>query len=318
MDGSKGVRMEFVTALDQVALMFLLMAVGFLANRVGFLHPQTSKDLTKILLYIVSPCLIVTSFEQPYSPSQLRLFLMALAGSVASYLVAILVGGLIFHRVEDPDQKRALKYATVYSNSGFMGIPLSGALLGPAGVFYAVPYLMTFNIFNWTHGVSLFQPLDEGPHSRRHRARSVATNPNIIAIVVGLVVFLASVHLPGILQTGIGDIAAVNTPLSMIVIGDSIAGLQWRRLFSDTLIWPGILVRNLLMPALTLGVLLLLGLHGTVLMATMTMAACPVAGLVVLFTLLGDGDPGFPTKLVGLSTILCLVTLPLMLAVTAL
>lgn len=309
--------MEFITALDQVVLMFLLMAVGFLANRVGFIHASTSKDLTKILLYIVSPCLIVASFQQPYSSSQLQQFLLALAGSVLSYGIAIAVGSLIFRRIKDADQKKALKYATVYSNAGFMGIPLSGALLGSAGVFYSVPYLMVFNIFNWTHGVSLFRPLEEGPHARRHRTRTVLTNPNLIAILIGLVIFLTSLHLPTILNTGINDIADVNTPLSMIVIGDSIAGLEWRRLFSDILIWPGILIRNLIMPAITLLVLVGLGLHGTVLMATMTMAACPVAGIVVLFTLLTDGDPAFPTKLVSLSTILALVTLPLMLTITA-
>ncbi|OLF69613.1 AEC family transporter [Loigolactobacillus backii] len=297
--------------------MFLLMAVGFLANRVGFIHEQTSKDLTAILLYIVSPCLIIKAFEQPFSVHQLTQLSLAFVGTVLSYLVAIIVGRLAFHRVKNTEQRTALQFGTVYSNAGFMGIPLTNALFGSAGVFYSVPYLAVFNLFNWTHGINLFKS-EKNQSSRRYMVRSVLTNPNIIAIVIGLIVFLASFKLPTILQSGVNYISGINTPLSMMVIGNSIASIKWRELFSDHLIWPGILLRNIVMPFLTLLILAVIGLHGTALLATATMAACPVAGIVVLFTLLNDGDPAFAVKLMSLSTLFSIVSLPLMIAIAAL
>lgn len=142
---------------NQIILMFVLMLIGVLINKVGFMHTQTSNDLTNILLYIVSPCLIIGAFEQNYSAARMKQLMLVVIGIFLFYIIEIIIAKFAFGRISNINLQRITKYGSIYSNAGFMGIPLTSALFGNAGVFFAVASLAGFNIFSWTHGVSLFK-----------------------------------------------------------------------------------------------------------------------------------------------------------------
>lgn len=297
----------------QIVLMFILMLVGLLINKLGFMHAQTSTDLTNILLYVVSPCLIINAFQQRFSASRLQTLGLVIVGILIIYAVMIIVTQLVFRRVADPNLRRIMRYGSVYSNAGFMGIPLTSSLFGSTGVFFAVASLAAFNIFSWTHGISLFTGRQG---SRRENLKQIILNPNIIAIIVGLVLFVTSTRLPGIISNAVTYVSAINTPLSMIVIGNSLAAVKLNRETLDKRLWGVLLLRNLLFPYLTIAVLQLIGITGVPLFTTVLMAACPVAGIVVLFTLKVHGEPGPAVALMSVSTILSIATIPLVFALT--
>ncbi|CAM3166646.1 AEC family transporter [Lactiplantibacillus plajomi] len=297
----------------QIVLMFILMLVGLLINKLGFMHAQTSTDLTNILLYVVSPCLIINAFQQRFSASRLQTLGLVIVGILIIYAVMIIVTQLVFRRVADPNLRRIMRYGSVYSNAGFMGIPLTSSLFGSTGVFFAVASLAAFNIFSWTHGISLFTGRQG---SRRDNLKQIILNPNIIAIIVGLVLFVTSTRLPEIISNAVTYVSAINTPLSMIVIGNSLAAVKLNRETLDKRLWGVLLLRNLLFPYLTIVVLQLIGISGVPLFTTVLMAACPVAGIVVLFTLKVHGEPGPAVALMSVSTILSIATIPLVFALT--
>ncbi|WP_318765442.1 AEC family transporter [Lactiplantibacillus carotarum] len=303
--------MNLTQLTSQIILMFILMLVGLLINKLGFMHGDTSTDLTNILLYIVSPCLIVKAFEQTFSADRLQMLGRVILGIIVIYLLMIIVTQLVFKRVADENLRRIMRYGSVYSNAGFMGIPLTSSLFGSTGVFFAVASLAAFNIFSWTHGITLFTG-QQG--SRRENVKQIILNPNIIAIVVGLILFVTSIHLPTIANSAITYVSSINTPLSMIVIGNSLADVKLNRATLDKRLWWVLLLRNFLFPYLAIVVLQLMGITGVPLYTTVLMAACPVAGLVVLFTLKVHGNPGPAVSLMSVSTILSVISIPLVFA----
>ncbi|RRK11366.1 AEC family transporter [Lactiplantibacillus garii] len=303
--------MNLTQLTSQIILMFILMLVGLLINKLGFMHAQTSSDLTNILLYVVSPCLIIKAFEQPFSADRLQMLGRVILGILVIYGLMILITQLVFKRVADTNLRRIMRYGSVYSNAGFMGIPLTSSLFGSTGVFFAVASLAAFNIFSWTHGITLFTG-NQG--SRRDNFKQIILNPNIIAIVVGLVLFMTSFHLPTIANSAITYVSSINTPLSMIVIGNSLADVKLNRETLDKRLWWVLLLRNFLFPYLAIVVLQLMGITGVPLFTTVLMAACPVAGIVVLFTLKVHGQPGPAVALMSVSTILSVLSIPLVFA----
>lgn len=296
---------------NQIILMFLLMGVGLLTNKLGFMHGQTATDLTNILLYIVSPCLIVNAFEQRFSTNRLQSLGLVLLGILLTYGLMVLITNLAFKRVADPNLQRIMRFGAVYSNAGFMGVPLASALFGNTGVFFAVASLAAFNIFCWTHGIALFTPRKQGTPINW---RQILLNPNIVAIVVGLAIFVSGVHLPNLLNHTIIYVSSINTPLSMIVIGNSLAAVKFnRQAFNSRLWWP-LLCRNLLFPVIDIVILRAFGISGIPLYTTVLMAACPVAGNVVLFTLKAHGDTSPAVTLMSISTIFSVATIPVVFA----
>jgi len=303
--------MNLTQLTTQIALMFILMLVGLMINKLGFMHPQTSSDLTNILLYIVSPCLIVQAFEQHFSADRLHMLGRVLLGIIIIYILMIIVTQLLFKRVRDPNLRRIMRYGSVYSNAGFMGIPLTSSLFGATGVFFAVASLAAFNIFSWTHGITLFTGRQG---NRRENLKQIVLNPNIIAIIVGLLIFVTSFQLPTIANSTIKYVSSINTPLSMIVIVNSLADVKFNRKTLDKRLWLVILLRNLLFPYLAIVILQLMGLTGVPLLTTVLMMACPVAGIVVLFSLKVHGNPGPAVALMSVSTILSIITIPIVFA----
>lgn len=303
--------MNLTQLTTQIALMFILMLVGLMINKLGFMHAQTSSDLTNILLYIVSPCLIVQAFEQHFSADRLQMLGRVLLGIIIIYVLMIIVTQLLFKRVSDPNLRRIMRYGSVYSNAGFMGIPLTSSLFGSTGVFFAVASLAAFNIFSWTHGITLFTGRQG---NRRDNLKQIVLNPNIIAIVLGLLLFVTSFQLPTIANSTIKYVSSINTPLSMIVIGNSLADVKLNRQTLDKRLWLVILLRNLLFPYLAIVILQLMGLTGIPLLTTVLMMACPVAGIVVLFSLKVNGNPGPAVALMSVSTILSIITIPIVFA----
>ena len=300
--------MAFITVSYQVLVMFLIMAVGYLIFKVGILNENTCKSFTRLLLLVVSPVVIVYSFQIKFDVSLLRGLIISAFSAIGAHVFAIILGQLVFNkRTASDESRRVLRFAIVYSNCGFIGIPLLGAVIGTRGIFYASVYLAVFNIFVWTHGVALFK----GKADKRALV-NLALNPNIIAVVIGLLLFCFSIQIPNLLYDGIKYIYNLNTPLAMIVIGASLAQLDPLTLITDRRVLPGIALRNLAVPLAAIFVLHFAGVSGVLLLACLIPIACPVGGNTVLFADMYGKDTKFPTRLMSLSTLFSVVSIPLL------
>lgn len=305
----------FLISAQQVIIMFCIMLVGMICRKIGFLRSDSEKDITNILCFVISPCLIVNSFRQEFSMQRLALFGELFLISAAVFLINTVIsqlllgkktGGRVLHLTDD--ESVVMRFGSVYTNCGFIGFPLVQSLIGDIGVFYAVPFNITYNIFVWSHGVNLFRR-GEGI-SKSAAARKVLTNPNIIATAIGLLLFLTQVSLPAIPSRVLELISSMNTPLSMLVIGANLADFNIFRDLADPKAWLGVIFRNFLLPLVTILLLLRLSIPQDASLTMLVMSACPVGGFTVLFSNLYNMDNRFPTRYMCMSTILSILSVP--------
>jgi predicted permease len=304
----------FTVPATQVAIMFGLMAVGWVAYRARWLGTEALRGLTNLLLFLVVPAVTIQAFQRPFDAARLRTIGIVFVIDLVAFAITIAVARALMNRrlVPDHAMRVALQFGTVYSNAGFIGIPLTQALLGSDGVFYAVTYIAAYTVFVWTHGISLFGH----DHVRTSmKIRRVLLNPGIISILIALPLYITGVHIPSPASDVVGYLAAMNTPLSMIVVGVNIAAFSLRSIFSDKYVWLGTLARNIIIPALFIVLLGFLPIDPVARMAILISVSTPVGAFLVIFSVRHDQDTQFATRLLCLSTLLCVITLPVALVV---
>lgn len=309
--------MSLSQVASQVVIIFALMLLGAIIRETGFLHSSSISDVTNIALYFLSPMVIIHAFKQPFSTQRLMIFIKLVVAVFLGYLLTIVIAKLVFHRVKDNNLKAILLYSSIYSNNGFMGVPLAQALFGSTGVFYGVASMIGFNVMSWTQGIGMFKP-DSNKSSPLSKIKKIVLNPNIIAIICSLVIFTCSIHIPKLIDTFLTYGSQAFTPLSMIVIGSNMVGIRIKDIQLNGSLTTALILRNLIFPLVNLVILWAFGITGIPMISTVILAACPVAGLVVLFTLQAHGDTKPAVILMSISTLLSLITIPLIYVCTAL
>lgn len=299
---------DFFTVGEQVITLFLLIGVGVLCAKTHLLNDQAVKAMANLVLYIATPAVIIKSCIREFDTAMLWGFLTVVAVAALNHLVLILVARLTFRNPEE-GRRRVLRCGMVFSNAGYMAIPLQQAILGDDGVFYCAAYVIVFNIFLWTYG------LMEMSGQRRLSLKQLLLNPGVIGVTVGLVLFVFSVPVPTLIQEGIGHMAALNTPLPMVIIGFYLAQTNLLAALRDKAGWLCIGLRLVGMPLLALGALLLTGVRGGVLTACMICISTPVATAGTMFSTRYDRDTGLSVNLVSVSTLLSMITIPALVAV---
>lgn len=290
----------------QVVILFVLIAVGFICNKTKLFNDKVVKGITDFVLYIVAPCVIINSYEREFDPAMLNGLLITIAASVISYVLNIVIVHLIIH---DKDKRRenVLRFGAVFSNCGYMSLPLQNALLGADGVFYGATYIAIFNIALWTYGVCL---MDGG--TKNISLKKIVFNPGIIGTVLGFAIFLLSVNLPSVISEPIGYLAALNTPLPMIIIGYHLANASFK--IKGVSAYLSIIFRLFVSPLLMLGGLYLCGIRGTILVACVIATAAPYAAATTMFSQKFDADTSLSAACVSVTTVLSVITMPVIVA----
>ncbi len=294
--------MLILILLRQIAIMALLMAVGIYLSRKGFLSPQGTKDLGAILLRIIIPCVIVKSYITTYSRERLLELALSAGLALAAFILAMGIAYLVYGK-----RRRIENFASAFCNAGFIGIPLAQAVIGDEGVFYMAASVALLNLFQWTYGVYIMTDRRDSIS-----AKTIAKNPVVIAIVIGIALFLSRLPVPGIVTSTLGYIAGMNTPVAMILMGTYMAKLPWRKLL-DKRAYGCVLFRLVIIPAVVLLVFWALPItNQNVALAAYLAAATPVGANICVFAQQYDCDYEFSVVTVCLSTVLSIVTVPLM------
>ena len=310
---------NLATVAAQVGVLFALMAVGAVCRRVRLVDETAVKGIVNVLLLVVTPSLIVDSFQRPFDSSMMHGFFWAFA--IASFAhVAVILFARLFSRGGDRSRP-VLRLAMVFSNAGFMGIPLEQAILGSEGVFYGIVYVVVFNFFMWSWGLYEMRgqvPLSNSnsrPQLSKERWRSLRpmiVNPGTVGLAIGLPLFFASISLPAILKTPISLLAGLNTPLAMLVIGFYLAGADFRRVIRMPSAYLAAAVRLMAYPLAMVALLYPLRAHfpREMMLALVTAASAPVAAMVSMFASKFERDVDLSVGLVSGTTLLSILTMP--------
>lgn len=296
---------DFLVVAGSVVTLFLMMGVGFFFGKKGMLSSETLSQLSALLLYVVCPAIMIDTFlAETCDGPTVRLLLVAGGALVGTYVLNMLLIPMCFRRMSEED-RGVMRFGSIYGNTGFMGIPLISAVLGAEGMLPTVTSLAVFNISIWTHGAFLM----EG--RRGVSLKKALCNPGVIGFVIAVALFALGVELPGPAETALGYIGDLNTPLAMIVVGAQMAAVDLPTLFRDRRLYWGCGLKLLVVPTVTMLVLLPFHLDRVTFTAIAILAGCPAAGATSLFSQMAGRDPSLAARVVTLSTLLCIVTLPL-------
>ena len=288
-----------------VLTLFLLMSVGFLFGRMGLLSGDTLSQVSRILLYVVTPCIMLTSFEVERTAENQAQLLAALAAMAGLYVAYMLLSQVLFPRAGEAHQG-IMRFAAVYGNAGFMGLPLIQSVMGDEAMMVAVVGLGIFNAVSWTQGRALIGGRKE------LSLKKLALNPGIIGFVGGLLLYFTGWRFPGPLDSAVAYLGSLNTPLAMVVIGGQMAQADLVKVFSTRKLYLVSAVKLLAVPMLTALALLPFRPDPVLYVAAVILAGCPTAGATSLFAQSMGKDAALAAQQVTLSTLLCVVTLPVM------
>ena len=299
----------FILTAQQVGILFALVAAGFVCRRMGLFTGEFVKGCVNLLLLAVTPCLIVHVFQRPFSPEALSNLGFALAAAVFAHVLGIVFAELFFRR-EPESLKGVLKFGTVFSNGGFMAIPLEYALLGAEGAFYGAVYVVVFNLLCWTYGLRVMCG-----HMKDLNRRILFINPGTVGIAAGLPLFLTSTVLPPVIGEPVRYLSELNTPLAMIVIGCYLADARFSAYFRSGGAMFSSVLRLLAIPAMVLGALAAMkgmGFDPTMAVAITASSSAPVAAMNSMFAAKYNRDIDVSVGLVSVTTIVSVLTMPLL------
>ncbi len=291
--------------IKKIIEMFIILLVGALIYKVKIIDDVSTKHLSNVLLMLVSPLLIVQSYQIDFNKELLYGLLWALLASFLTFLFMIIVSEFLFHG--DRNRSSVEKIAVSYSNSGFIGIPLISGVLGDKGVFYMTAYITIFNVLLWTHGVLLM-----GDSEGLKGAWKNFLSPAIIAVMVGIILFLFQLRLPQFVENPLEMIASMNTPLGMIVAGANLAQGNILKSLKNKRFYYLSFIKLIVYPLAGLVILWLLPLDFEVAFTVFIAVACPAGASVIMFAQRYDRDAYYASEIFVITTLLSAVTLPLL------
>ena len=301
---------SFLLVAQQVLMLYLIMAAGFVLGKARLIDDRGSVAMSNLVMYAVSPSILVVAFQRELDMASLRNFGLVLLVALAVHILAAV--SVLLVRDKDPQRQSCLRFAVVFANCGFMGYPLMSAMLGSEGVFYGSAYVVVFTVLSWTLGVYIMT-------RDRHclAIKPIFCNPGTISVIVAMALYLLQIQLPEILLVPITHLSNLNTPLPMVVLGYQLSHANFRVALQGRGAWVSMILRRVVLPLAALGLCLLLNLPSGLTVVLVIAASTPPAALLGLFAARFGNDTALASSRVSVQTAFSAVTMPLIVGLAA-
>lgn len=300
------------SVVSSIVILFLLMAIGFFFAKKNIITQSGVKQMTELLINAIVPCALVNAYQREFDASMVKNLLIALLFALIIHVLGMFVMPLFFKQEQNNNHRIGI-FSAMYSNAGFMGLPLAQTVYGQEGLFYAVAYLAVFNIFVFTHGVYTYT---KDPKSLS--LKSIIINPGVLGTLLGVALFLLRIKLPDIVGSTVSYLAALNTPLPMIILGTYLVNFDMKKVIKSAGMWKGCVLRLLVFPLLAVIVADIMAVPNAVKLPLVMLSACPVAVITTLFATKYGLDSEHASQMVSLTHILSIITIPLIMIITVL
>lgn len=295
-------------AFNQIIIMFLIIFIGFICYKFNLIDKEVNKKLSNILLMLINPILIFNSYQQEFSKELLNGLLISFLLAVITHVFGILIS-LLLNKRKNKNDTVIEQFSCVYSNCGFMGIPLVYGIFGDEGVLYLTAYMTIFNLFIWTHGIILMV----GKQDKKSLIKTLVS-PTLVAIIIGFILFITQIKIPGVIKGAFVYIADMNTPLAMLIAGVTIAQTNLKEVFTKVGIYIVVLIKLIIIPVVLLLVYSRFPISKGVITTAILAAACPTATTGTLFALKYNKNALYASEIFAITTLVSLVSIPCVMA----
>lgn len=297
------------TAATQVAVLYMMVLVGFICDKVKLYTEKTAKATIDLLLYIIGPCIMINSFiSMEKTEETVKRFFLSLAIAFVTHFIAIILN-LPFFRKKD-NKNPVFKFASIYGNVGFMALPLAEAVLGAEGVFYCTSGVIAYNVITFTHGVAVMSK-----EKYKIDIKKLILNPGVISVIIGLPLFLLQVKLPTVITQPISYLGSLNTPVAMIIFGTYLSKTNLKAMFFEKRIYLTALLKLIVLPLICIGLYSICAINGSLLVASSITASVPCANNTFMFASKYDRDVETASQTVALVSFISILTMPVIIAV---
>lgn len=289
---------------NQIVIMFVLILLGILCYKFKIINEKDNKALSSLLLLVINSAVIISAFQMSFSEELFSGLKISFLFSIFVFVISILIVSIF---IQDKDKVKVgiLRFSAIYSNCGFMGIPLVNSIYGKEGIFYLSAFSAVFNIFVWTHGIIIMR----GKFSFRLFLNSMKS-PAIISTIVGVILFVCKISLPSILMQAVDYVGSCNTPLAMIVAGVTIAQTNIIKSLKNPKVYLVSLLKLIILPLTVIAISTQLPINETIKGVIVLAVACPTATTGVLFAICYDRDSNFASQIFAITTALSMLTIP--------
>ncbi|NLM05834.1 MAG: AEC family transporter [Tissierellia bacterium] len=294
---------------NQLIIFAIIMFFGLIATKKNMISDDTSKEMSNVILNIANPALILSSYNVEATDDIINNLI--LTGFYSTIVIIIgIIFAVVFTSKLEGDRKKVLRFAAVIGNSGYMGFPLVAAVFGSTGLLYASIFAITYNIATWTFGDMVMSGLKM--EDKKSLVKKLVSNPSLIAVFIGLVLFLLGVKFPYVVSEPLRLLGSLTGPLSMLLLGEKMSKIDFKKALKDKHIYYGIFLRLILIPIVTLFILKVFKAPVDILNVIFVVMAMPAAIMTVILSDKYNRDVEFSSQLTVITHAICIVTIPLL------
>ena len=303
--------MDIMVVFQTMLKLFLLLILGFVLFKCHIFDEYTNKKISALIVNVASPMLIISSIAGVEGSNKSIVFLMIGAG-ILMYIGFIILGKIINRIFPFPKKDWPVyECMVVFANTGFMGYPVLLDVFGQEAVFYASLIHMAFNFFVYTYAIMC---LTKGDDSEFKLNFKQLLTPGIILIFVGIFIYLFDIQLPSVLMDTINSVGSLTAPLSMMMIGSSLAVYPIKDSFTDWRSYVFAFVRLMIVPFVTMIMCRLLHIDAYYANITIITNAMPVGSMVLMLAIQYNANVKIVTRNIVVSTLLSVITIPIVVA----
>ena len=292
--------------LYKTLVMVILALTGVMSYKTGIVDEKINKKLSDLVLTLFTPILLFTPFQKEFTPRLLSGLGVSVVLSVLSFMVIWCICKIVVQK-QNRDYAAVEHVAIMYSNCGFIGIPMAQGIFGADGVFYMTAYVALANFLLWSHGIIVMSGKMDVKSLKK-----VFTSPTIIAIIFGVLCFFLQIRMPTIIEEPLEMIANMNTPMAMMVAGINIAQADLKHTFKKARLYWLSFVKLIVMPMVLIGLFYFLPVDNVIKTVMILASSCPVGVTGSLFALRYGKDAVYASELFAMSTLLSIITVPFM------
>ena len=298
---------SFLTIGEQIFIVFLLMAVGYIGGKTGLITNALADGMSLLVMNIAIPASIIMAFQREFESRLVHEFLLSIILALLGYVLFLTVA---FLTIRDKDRKRrnTLIFTAVFANCAMVALPLQSSLFGADGVFCGAVAVAMFDLIFWPLGTLMMTP-GEKP-KKGELLKKCIVNPCVIANLVALALFFGRITIPSVPAQALDKLGGLCLPLCMLVLGQKLTRRPLAELFTDRGSLLAAAERLVLFPLLIIAVMKLLHIGGTAAMSALIAMASPSAASVVMIAVAYKQDSELAASSVALSTVLSLLTMP--------
>ena len=294
----------YETMANLMGMMFLLIMTGFMLRKFGLITDAGKKCITDVLLYAILPCNIIKAFTADLGSDRWKEFAVLLAVAIAVQVLALIICHFCYNRM-NAGEKAVYQYATVCSNSGFLGNPVAESVFGSMGLLYASVFLIPQRVVMWTAGVSYFTRETD----KRKAYKKILIHPSMIATYIGFIILIFHLAIPTPIYKAVVSLSNCTTAMTMMYVGTILVGVDFKALITKKQLYYN-LIRLVIMPAIIWIGCRLLQIDPLITGVGVLLTSMPAGSTTSLLAAKYEADEESAAKCVVLSTLLSIIAIP--------